>query len=419
MAQTKPTSPFYTKLAMVLVSLIALFYIADLGKSILAPLVFALLFAVLLLPLANFLEKRIRLPRSMASLLAVLLLILALLGLLYLVGSQISNLAEDWPQFKQQVMASLGNLQHWISVTFHIRIKQQMTYIDNATSHLLASGSSVIGDTLLSLSSLILFLVFIMIDTFFLLYYRRLLIRFLVAVFKEENAEMVYDIIAEIQSRIRQYIMGLVLEMLIVAAATCVALWILGVKYAILLGLITGLFNIIPYIGIFTALLLSTLVTFATAGATKLLLVVATIFGIHLIDANVLLPVIVGSKVRINALITVLGVIIGEALWGIPGTFLAIPVIAMLKIVFDRIDSLKPWGLLLGDERDEHHPESLKKEIKREGRPQGTGDNTKEGAAPASATEEKPASASSAGEEKSDRGHKEEQIPAKPGDPDQ
>src|SRR5258708_6520758 len=367
MAILKPTTPFYSKLAMVLFSLIALFYIAILGKSILAPLVFALLFAVLLLPMAGFMEKRLRFPRSLAALLSVLLLVLALVALLYLVGSQISSLADDWPQFKQQVLTSLSDLQHWISMKFHVRLKQQQTYIDNAASHILSTGSSVIGDTLLSLSSLVLFIVFIMIDTFFLLYYRRLIVKFLVAVFKEENAEVVYDIIAHIQTRIRQYILGLVLEMVIVSAATCLALWILGVKYALLLGLLTGLFNVIPYIGIITALLLSTLVTFATAGATKILLVVATIFGIHLVDSNVLLPVIVGSKVRINALITILGVIIGEAVWGIPGTFLAIPVIAILKIVFDRIESLKPWGMLLGDERDEKQPEPLKAEIKEAG----------------------------------------------------
>ncbi|HWK04498.1 MAG TPA: AI-2E family transporter [Puia sp.] len=367
MAISKPTAPFYTRLAMVLISLIALFYIAILGKSILAPLVFALLFAVLLLPLAGFLEKRLRFPRSLAALLSVLLLVLALAALLYLVGSQISSLADDWPQFKEQVLTSLSDLQHWISLKFHVRLKQQQTYIDNAASHILSTGSSVIGDTLLSLSSLVLFIVFIMIDTFFLLYYRRLIVKFLVAVFKEENAEVVYDIIAQIQTRIRQYILGLVLEMVIVSAATCLGLWIIGVKYAILLGLLTGLFNVIPYIGIITALLLSTLVTFATAGATKILLVVATIFGIHLVDSNVLLPVIVGSKVRINALITILSVIIGEAVWGIPGTFLAIPIIAILKIVFDRIENLKPWGMLLGDEKDEKHPEPLRAEISVEG----------------------------------------------------
>lgn len=363
----KQSPPFYTKLAMVLISLIALFYIAILGKEILSPLIFALLFAVLLLPVAGFLEKRLRLPRSVASILSVLLLVVSLAGLLYLVGSQISNLAEDWPQFKQQVIGSVNNLQSWISTKFHIRIKQQMTYVNTATSKLLETGSSVIGDVFVSFSSLLLFLVFILIDTFFLLYYRRLIIRFLVAVFREENSIIVYDIIAQIQSRIRQYILGLLLEMFIVAAASCLALWILGIKYAILLGLIIGLFNVIPYIGIFTALLLSTLVTFATAGTTKLLLVIGTILGIHLVDSNVLLPVIVGSKVRMNGMITVLGVIIGGAVWGITGTFLAIPVIAITKIVFDRIDSLKPWGLLLGDERDEKHPEPLKQEIREQG----------------------------------------------------
>lgn len=352
---------------MALTSLIALFYISIWGKTILAPLVFALLFSVLLLPIANFLEKKFHFPRSMASLTAVFLLVFSLVALFYLVGSQISSLADDWPQFKQQVLTSVNNLQQWISAKFHVRIKQQNNYVNNAAARLMETGSSMLGDALVSLSSLVLFLVFIMIDTFFLLYYRRLLVRFLVAVFKEENAVIVYDIIAQVQTRIRQYILGLLLEMVIVSAATCLALWILGIRYAILLGLLTGLFNIVPYIGIFTALLLSTLVTFATAGAAKLLLVIGTIFGIHLIDSNVLLPVIVGSKVRINALITVLGVIIGEAVWGIPGTFLAIPVIAIAKIVFDRIESLKPWGMLLGDEKDEKHPEPLAEEIKDQG----------------------------------------------------
>ena len=367
MASLKQSAPFYTKLAMVLVSLIALFYIAILGKSILAPLIFALLFAVLLLPLCGFLERRLKFPRSLASLLSVLLLVLSLAGLLYLVGSQISSLAEDWPQFKQQVLTSVDSLQHWISLKFHIRIKQQMTYVNTATSKLLETGSSVIGDVLVSFSSLLIFLVFILIDTFFLLYYRRLIIRFLVAVFREENAVLVYDIIAEIQSRIRQYILGLLLEMVIVATASCLALWILGVEYAILLGLLIGLFNLIPYIGIACALVLSTLVTFASAGTAKLLLVICTILGIHLVDSNVLLPVIVGSKVRINALITILAVIVGENVWGITGTFLAIPVVAILKIVFDRIEPLKPWGMLLGDERDEKQPEPLKQEIKQDG----------------------------------------------------
>ena len=131
-----------------------------------------------------------------------------------------------------------------------------------------------------------------------------------------------------------------------------------------LLGIITGLFNIIPYIGIFTALVFSVLVTFATAaGATKIFLVVAAVVVMHLIDSNVLLPLIVGSKVKINGQITLLGVIVGEMMWGIPGMFLSIPVIAIAKIIFDRVENLQPWGLLLGDEKDEKQPPPLKDKI--------------------------------------------------------
>jgi putative permease len=167
-----------------------------------------------------------------------------------------------------------------------------------------------------------------------------------------------------VQYIIRKYIIGLLLEMAIVATVLCLVFWLLGIKYAILLGIITGLFNIIPYIGIFTALIFSVVVTFATAAATtKILLVIAAVVVMHLIDSNVLLPIIVGSKVKINGQITLLGVIVGGMMWGIPGMFLSIPVIAIAKIIFDRVESLQPWGLLLGDEKDEDKSPSLKVDI--------------------------------------------------------
>ncbi|MEO5998852.1 MAG: AI-2E family transporter [Chitinophagaceae bacterium] len=359
-------NPFYFKLAMVLVSLISLGYLSIMGKEILAPLMFSLLIAILLLPVSVFLETRLNLPRSAAAGLSVLLLLLAISIIVYLVGSQVSGLARDWPMFEVQVRSSLTNLQNWISTTFHIDLKKQTDYIESSASKLLNAGTTVLGTTVITVSSLMLFLVFTLIDTFFLLLYRRLILKFLVGVFKEENARTLYEVIAEIQFIIRKYILGLLLEMLIVAGACCIAFWLLDIKYAVLLGLITGLFNIIPYIGIFSALLLSTLITFA-AGATtgKILLVVITVVVMHLVDSNVLLPLVVGSKVRINALITLLAVIIGEMMWGITGMFLAIPVIAMAKIIFDRIEGLQPWGVLLGAEKEDKKPLSRKYSVKK------------------------------------------------------
>jgi predicted PurR-regulated permease PerM len=364
MATLKPVAPFYTKLAMVLISVIALFYIAILGKSILAPLLFALLFSVLLLPLAGFLETRFRFHRSLAAGVSVLLLILSVSAILYIVITQISSLADNWPQFKSQLLSSLKSLQQWISGKFHLNMVKQNNYINDAASQLLTNGPSMISSTLLSISSILLFVILTMIDTFFLLFYRRLLVKFLVSVFKEENSETVYGIIAQVQTRIRQYIQGLLLEMVIVSSVCCIALWILGVDYPVLLGLLTGLLNLIPYIGIFISLLLSTLVTFATAGVGKILLVIFTLLGIHLVDANLLLPIIVGAKVRLNALITIIGVIVGGTVWGITGAFLAIPVIAIIKIIFDRIESLQPWGMLMGDGKDEKPSMIIKTEDK-------------------------------------------------------
>jgi len=144
--------------------------------------------------------------------------------------------------------------------------------------------------------------------------------------------------------------------MLIVTTLACIAFWIIGVKYGFLLGLITGIFNLIPYVGILTALLLAVLITFATASSTHILFVVVAIFLIHLVDGNYIMPKIVGSKVKINTLIALIGLVLGEMIWGITGMFLSIPVIAIVKVIFDRVDGLKSWGMVLGD--DDSKPES-------------------------------------------------------------
>jgi putative permease len=358
--------PFYFKMTMVLISIIALGYLSILGKEVLCPLLFGLLFSILLLPLARYFEKKLKFRRNAASALPVLLLLLSITALIFFVGSQISNLSHDLPMLEQQVFASLHNLQEWISTKFHVDIEKQTAYLNSATSKIENATPTVIGATVLSLSSVLLFLAFVILDTFFLLFYRRMLLKFLVDVFGESNADVVYDIVARVQLIIRRYIVGLFLEMSTVAIVCCSVFLLLGIKYAILLGLITALFNIIPYIGIFTALLLNILITFATTGlATKVLLVVITVVSMHLVDSNILLPLIVGSKVRINAFITLLGVVIGEMIWGISGMFLSIPVIAIAKIIFDRIESLQPWGHLLGDEKINNKSLKLDSRIKK------------------------------------------------------
>jgi predicted PurR-regulated permease PerM len=343
--------PFYHKLASVLMSLVIIGYLVIQGKEILSPLIFSAIFSILLLPLASFLEEKLGFRRSLAAFVSVFLLLAIISGIIYLVAVQMSDLANDWPQFKVQLNNSLLNLRHWIAVKFHINGSKQLNFIRSATNTALASGTTVLGETIVSLSSILFFFVFTFIYTLFFLTYRSLIMDFLVSVFLEKNARVVHDIIEQVQQILRKYIIGLFIEMCVVSIVICVAFWALGIKYAILLGLITGLFNIIPYIGIFTATIISVLITFATAAAGgKILVVIITLIIMHLTDSNILLPLIVGSKVKINPLITVLGIVLGEIFWGVSGMFLSIPVIAVLKIIFDRVDSMKSWGILLGEQ---------------------------------------------------------------------
>ena len=353
MTLKKTTNPFYEKLSLVLVALIVLGYLVIQAKEVLDPLVFGFLFAILLLPVAAFLEKWLRFPRSLSSLVSILLLLTFIGGILYLVGSQISGLANDWPMLKSQVNQSVNDLSEWVQQAFHINASKQMSYVHDTTKKIMADGTNVLGTTFGALSSLMLFYVFILIFTFFVLLYRSVLIRFIVWVFSDEYAEIVYDIVENIQSILRQYILGLLLEMFVVACLACTAFWMFGAHYAVLLGIIVALFNLIPYLGIFTALLLSTVITFATGTVKSAIEVAASVLAIHAVDSNFLLPTIVGSKVKLNALVTFLGIILGEMIWGLSGMFLSIPVLAILKIIFDRVESLKPWGFLLGSGQEE------------------------------------------------------------------
>jgi len=353
MQESKIKIPFYVRFALVLVGLIAFVYIIILGKDLIDPIVFGFLFAILLLPVATFLEKKLRFPRALSSICSILLLISLIGTVLYLVGSQISNLASDWPMLRSQVRQSIDNLSAWIQHAFHINATKQMGYVQDTEKKIMASGTDVIGETFGAISSIMIFYLFSLIFCFFILLYRRLLMTFIVWVFREEHTHIVHDIVENIQKILRQYILGLLLEMLVVASLACTAFFFIGVKYAVLMGILIALFNLIPYLGIFSALFLSCIITFATGSVKDTLEVAISVVAIHEIDTNFLLPTIVGSKVKLNAFVTFVGLILGEMIWGLSGMFLSIPMLAIMKIIFDRVESLKPWGYLLGSGQEE------------------------------------------------------------------
>lgn len=182
-----------------LLASICLVYISIIGKQILSPLIFSFLFAILLLPLANFLEHKFRILRIIAAVMCVVFFITILIGVCYLLGRELSTLASDWPKLKYQIFLTISNIQDWIELTFNVNAAKQTKYVNLQTGKILSTNTSVIGETVLSISSVLLFLIFTFLYTFFILLKRGLLIQFLVSVFDISHSHIVYDVIEQVK----------------------------------------------------------------------------------------------------------------------------------------------------------------------------------------------------------------------------
>jgi predicted PurR-regulated permease PerM len=186
-----------------------------------------------------------------------------------------------------------------------------------------------------------------------LLYYQPLLSEFIHKLFGANNGVQVAEILVETKAIIQSYLSGLFIEFVLVAVLNAAGLLLLGINYAILLGIIGALLNVIPYIGGIVAVALIMAVALVTKSGLYALYALAVILFIQFIDNNYIIPKIIGSKVKLNSFICLVAVLLGDALWGVPGMFLSIPLTAIVKLIFDRIESLKPWGYLLGDSQVE------------------------------------------------------------------
>ncbi len=340
--------PFYAQLALTLLSLVLILFFLIQGKDIFVPLVFALLVGVLLYPLNKLLETKLHLGRALSAFLSLFAFIAAIAGFIWFFTIQIINFSQDIPQLQKRVTQIISSIQHWIAYTYHINTRQQTDYINKSATDIISRVYNSVSNIFLSLTGMALLIVFVLIFSFFMLYHRRLLLRFTLHLFNVKHRAKVHEVITESRSMMNNYVMGLVLEMVIVGVVNCTLLLILGVKYALLLGLLAAVMNIIPYLGIYSATIFCMLVTFANSSWSHALTVGIALISVHIVDSNVLMPRIVGSRVKMNPLITIIAVLIGEFIWGIPGMFLFIPITGMLKIIFERVDGMQPWAMLIG-----------------------------------------------------------------------
>ncbi|MGZ3859263.1 MAG: AI-2E family transporter [Flavisolibacter sp.] len=343
--------PFYIKATAVLLGLVLAVFILYVLSSVFVPLAFAVLFAILLNRLYVLLDRVM--PKVPAILLTLLLAIAALVLLFYFLSTQIAGFVDSLPLLKQKLLALLHEVQRWSKNKMGMNIDKQVSTITNGFS---TGGGEMITSTLGAVIGSLGVVVLVPTYVFMLLYYKPLILNFLFEVFREENSLRVAEILSETKSAVQSFMVGLMIETTIVCVLNSIALLLIGVPSAIVIGVIGGILNILPYIGGVVAIALPVLmVTITREGYTSQLLVIGSYAVIQFIDNNILVPRIVSKKVQINALISIVVVLLGGLLWGIPGMFLSIPFIGVLKIIFDRVEDLKPWGHLLGDEVPTEH----------------------------------------------------------------
>lgn len=342
--------PLYLKVSLILVCLLGIGFIMYLGRDVITPVLLAFLVSVLLLPIYSFLNKKIKIPHTLACFISVLFFVLVVLGILAFISYQITDISSDFNVIKKNFNSFMYDCHQYIRQNFRISIWEQKKYIEDVAKDSVKKGNGSIGIMLVSFTGILLDSTLIPIYTFLFLLYKKHFILFLSKLFKKENHIKLREILFQIKISINNYIIGLIIEMVAVSVLTSVGLYFIGIKYFILLGLITGILNMIPYIGILIAGLLTVIASLsATPDVSIFVGILLVNVIVQLIDNNILVPLIINSKVEINALVSIIGIIIGGAAAGISGMFLAIPLLAILKIIFDRIEGLEPWGYLMGN----------------------------------------------------------------------
>jgi predicted PurR-regulated permease PerM len=341
--------PFYAKATIFLVGLFAILYMLYIAQGIIVPIIFATIFAIVLHPVVN-LFLRFKINRKIAIGITLLLTFLVIVTLVALLFSQATRFSESWPILVEKFTAILNQTITKASGYFDINPQIIHDWISKTQGELINNSNAAIEQTLLTIGNGLVILFLVPVYIYMILYYQPLLIEFIRKLFSTNNQSHVNEVVTQTKKLVQRYIIGLLFEAAIVAILYSTGLLIIGIDYAILLGFIAALLNVIPFIGGILALCLILIITIATKNsATYPILVAALSAFIHIIDNSYIIPKIVASKVKINALVSITVVIAAGALLGIPGMIICIPLTGIMKLIFDHIEPLKPWGFFLGN----------------------------------------------------------------------
>jgi predicted PurR-regulated permease PerM len=321
------------------------------GQAVIMPLLMAFFVSIMLLPVFRFFKKR-KLPEALAILLPIILVLTVSALIIWLFYSQLSMLLRDYRKIEQNLTTHLDALQSWINRAFGFSPTQQVQFIKQQSNRLFSYAGNILSGAAGSATGILLFFGLLPIYIYLIILYRSIFFKFLLMCFSPEKHNNVENVMWQIEKMVKKYLIGLLIQLGYITLLLWGLLAIFGIEHALLIGIIFAFLNLIPYLGALIGNILGILITLAASDSiVDILFVVGAISLVQFLDNNILMPRIVGSQVKLNALTSIIGIIIAGTMTGVSGMFLALPVLAVLKIIFDHTEGLKKWGVLLGDER--------------------------------------------------------------------
>jgi predicted PurR-regulated permease PerM len=348
MTDSKSYLSIFAKASVSFIGIVTLFVILYITKGIIIPIIFSVIIAVVLHPVVIFFI-RLRINRVIAISITLLIAIIVLSVLSTLLFSQISRFSESWPILIDKFTEVINETIVWASGYFDINPQKFHAWITETKINIVNTSMDSLGKTIVTVSGWFIVLFLVPVYIFVILLYQPLIIDFVHKLFNTSQHSHLNEMIKQSKNVIQSYLVGLFVEFIIILTLYLISFLLLGIEFAILLAVVGGLLNIIRYIGPFVAMLLFMAFALVTKSPVYVFYVFIFHWIIQLLDNFYIVPKIVASRVKLNAFVSIIILIAGYELWGLSGMFLAIPLLAIVKLALDNIEPLKPWGFLLGD----------------------------------------------------------------------
>lgn len=343
--------PWYVSYTFGLAALILTIYAMIVGKPLLVPVLFSLFFSIMLTPVCDWLE-RFKIPRFLAALLAILAALLIMAGIGFFLYTQLSAFVADASEFEQRLSELFVDLEGFFVTWFGMENVIRLDTIDQTLFDFIRDNAGELTRRLAGIAPILTAIFLVPVFVFLLLLFRDFLKEFVLQAFGRKSDEALRRtrrIVERISSVVFFYINGILIVIFILAVINSIVLLSIGVEHAIFFGVFAAMLNVVPFVGPMVGSLLPALYALLMMDSLLYpLIIIASFYVIQLFEGNLFTPVIVGGQIRMNALITLLLLFIGAQIWGLVGMILFIPLGAVLKVVFDEFEAMKPLGFLLG-----------------------------------------------------------------------